>query len=75
MSMRRPGVYFRVLQEGSLLEGDEFKLVQRESVHLSVLELFSFEKLLEDPARLRQVLRPRSLAEAWRHHFNQGETK
>jgi len=73
MSMGRPGVYFRVLQEGTLLEGDELKFVQRESIHLSVLELFSFERLLEDPARIRQVLQLRSLPETWRHHFNLGE--
>jgi len=69
MSRRRPGAYFRVLREGSLLEGDEFKLVQRESIHVPVLELFSLQTLLEDPARIQQVLQLRSLPEGWRLHL------
>ncbi len=73
MTMRRPGVYLRVLREGTLREGDEFKLVDREAIHLSVLELFSFEKLLKDPPRIKELLALRSLPEEWRHHLQQGD--
>ncbi len=73
IAIRRPGVYLRVLGEGTLLEGDELELVQREAIHLSVLELFSFEKLMEDRARLREVLQLPSLPDSWRHHFTRGD--
>ncbi|MBC7712060.1 MAG: MOSC domain-containing protein, partial [Rhizobacter sp.] len=57
MEFDRPGVYFRVLKEGIIDVGDELKLVSREKVLLSVLELFhiqDFEEVNKD--RIREIL-------------------
>ena len=39
---RRPGIYFRVLNPGSVRAGDAATLVENDGVHVGVLELFDF---------------------------------
>lgn len=39
---RRPGIYFRVLNPGSVRAGDSVTLVETDGVHVGVLELFDF---------------------------------
>lgn len=70
MEFDRPGVYFRVLKEGIIDVGDELKLVSREKVLLSVLELFhiqDFEEVNKD--RIREILQVESLTEQWKADF------
>jgi MOSC domain-containing protein YiiM len=67
MEINRPGVYFRVLQEGHLTVGDRLKLVDREEVYVSVQELFS---MLHNPdidrGRIKETLKIKSLCPDWR---------
>lgn len=60
MKSKRPGVYFRVLREGMIDLGHEMKLVGREKVLLSVLELFTMNAKV-DRTRLKEFLTIKSL--------------
>lgn len=67
MEFNRPGVYFRVLKEGLIDVGDEFKLVSQEKVQVSILELFELQTDQNpNPQRLREILQVPSLSENWK---------
>lgn len=67
MEINRPGVYFRVIQEGMLAVGDEFKLKDRENFQFSIQELFSLLDQDEvDEERIRRVMGLKSLNSEWR---------
>jgi MOSC domain-containing protein YiiM len=67
MAINRPGVYFRVLQEGMIDVGDEFKLKDREKFQFSIQELFNLMDQDEiDVSRVKQVLGLKSLNPEWR---------
>ncbi len=70
MEFERPGVYFRVLKEGEINVGDELKLIKREEVLLSVLELFQIQSAEEvDKDRIREILQIDSLTDEWKADF------
>jgi MOSC domain-containing protein YiiM len=67
MEINRPGVYFRVLQEGILSVGDEFKLTSQEKTKISIQELFDMLGQDEvDIGRIKQILGLKSLNPEWR---------
>lgn len=65
MQSRRPGVYFRVLQEGSIQAGDELRLTHQEKVLISILELFEM-KADVSRERLQEMIQVVALPERWR---------
>lgn len=70
MRLKRPGVYFRVLQEGLVDVGDELQLVSTEPVRFSVLELFTLSDQDElSPDRIKDILSIDALAPEWRRQF------
>jgi MOSC domain-containing protein YiiM len=70
MESQRPGVYFRVLKEGAIRAGQELTLLSRESVLLSVAELFTLQHSQPiDLARVKSYLRIASLPDAYKAHF------
>jgi MOSC domain-containing protein YiiM len=68
MQSRRPGIYFRVLQEGRIQAGDELRLIAREKISISILELFEL-KADVSIERLREMIQVKSLPERWRNKF------
>lgn len=69
---RRPGVYFRVLQEGVVQAGDELKLAAQEADRISVRQLFSvFLEKTKDPILLRRLLGIEALPPLMRERFEE----
>jgi MOSC domain-containing protein YiiM len=65
MTYGRPGVYFRVLKEGIIESGQLLKRVNRESVLLSVYELFRMSKSGVEVAEARKYLKIASLPKSY----------
>jgi len=65
----RPGVYFRVLNEGQAQAGDAVTLVENAGHDVSVLELFRYRyRLSHDPDDLRRMLEA-PIAQRMRAHI------
>lgn len=65
--INRPGVYYRVLEEGTIQTGDEFKLIHRENVLVSIQELYELKKPATDAQdRIRTILTVKTLSSNWR---------
>ncbi len=74
MESKRPGIYFRVLKEGLINVEQEFKLINREKIQLSVSQLFGFtqgEKI--DPKMVKEYLKIKTLPEEWREQLKSVE--
>jgi MOSC domain-containing protein YiiM len=67
MSYQRPGVYFRVIEEGLVNREDRFDLIAQDNVLVSVLELFAMVGAASfDLPRLRDILKLKTLNDHWR---------
>lgn len=70
LNFERPGIYFRVLQEGLIHRGDELRLLARESSLVSVWEVFHAYLHAPAPAELiARALKVNAMSEAWRERF------
>ncbi len=70
MSFGRPGVYFRVLKEGMIKEGDVLELIEQDQIRFSVtefIELYLSDK--KDIQRVKEILTIPSLNHEWRAQF------
>jgi ferredoxin-NADP reductase/MOSC domain-containing protein YiiM len=66
----RPGLYFRVLQEGEVEAGDEIVRVEAGPERITVAELNALLYLPDHPkSRLQQALRIPALSAGWRSSF------
>lgn len=65
----RPGVYFRVLNEGEIAPGDPVTLVENPGTSVSMLELFRAWYDLQPPAALLQRIVEAPVAERARGRF------
>ncbi|HUO58500.1 MAG TPA: MOSC domain-containing protein [bacterium] len=66
----RPGIYFRVLQEGVIEAGQELQLVGQERVKLSIAELFQLSRdRVTEPEKVREYLDIKTLGSHWRDKF------
>lgn len=72
---KRPGVYFRVLQEGIVRPGDELRLSKKSSVAISNADLFECLRAAElkspKPAICDQILSYPGLLSHWRKRIEQ----
>ncbi len=70
MNFGRPGVYFRVLKEGMIKEGDTLELLEQDQIRFSITEFvdlyFSDKKDIE---RVKEILTIPSLNHEWRAQF------
>ena len=66
----RPGIYFKVLQEGEIGVTDEIQLISREKNKVTVKDIVRLyvddEKDIET---MRRAVRIKALPEGWRDHF------
>ena len=72
LASRRPGFYFRVLQEGDVGAGDDLELVERDPEPLTVEEtvnLYYFDR--ENLQRAQAALRVKALPPEWRDGFEE----
>jgi MOSC domain-containing protein YiiM len=68
----RPGIYFRVLVEGEIREGDELIQVTTDPERVSVWDFFDLKlRKYADPPLLERLLRIKDLNEDWREKFQQ----
>jgi MOSC domain-containing protein YiiM len=68
--INRTGVYFRVLKEGLLTEGDSFELLSKGSVSLSISDFYGIALTKKcEPNRLAEILKIKALPEPWREKF------
>jgi len=68
----RSGFYFSVEQEGSVAEGDDFELLERNQDGITISEmnrLYVWEKY--NPGLLRKAIHTAALPENWREHFSE----
>jgi MOSC domain-containing protein YiiM len=68
----RPGIYFKVLQEGKVGAGDEIELVSRDKNNVTVkdiVRLYVDDK--EDTVTMQRATKVKALAKGWRDHFRQ----
>ncbi len=75
MKIGRPGVYFRVLQEGVVESGEALELMDREQKLVSVLELFNFNSSAVDQELLARLASVKSLSESWKRKFERFKSK
>ena len=74
MSSGRPGIYFKVLREGEVCEGDDIKLISRDENNVSVrdiVRLYISNRDSEGIETMRRAIRIRDLPEGWRYHFQE----
>lgn len=67
----RPGVYFRVLQEGIIDVGQSLKLVSREKILLPIVDLVTLTQVAVSPTQAEQCIQIPSLPEQFRDYFFQ----
>jgi len=67
-SVGRPGVYYRVLEEGKIAAGDSFELIERDPVPVSIGELYLIKKPEDESGfeRVREILKVAALSESWK---------
>jgi MOSC domain-containing protein YiiM len=68
----RPGIYFAVVEEGTVGPGDAIELVHADENRVSVLAMLEL-MLADDPSPevVQRVLRVPALAGVWREAFEQ----
>jgi MOSC domain-containing protein YiiM len=68
----RPGIYFKVSQEGQVGSGDEIELVSRDKNNVTVqdiVRLYVDDK--QDTVTMQRATRVKALAKGWKDHFRQ----
>ncbi len=69
MTLARPGIYFRVLEEGAISTGGSLELIDREAIQVSILELFLHQESDQDHEFANRVKQVNALPEEWRTKF------
>ena len=68
----RPGIYFKVLQEGEVEAGDSIELVSRDENNITVKDIVRlYVRDNHDIESMQRVLRVKYLPPGWRYHFLQ----
>jgi MOSC domain-containing protein YiiM len=72
LKSRRPGIYFKVLREGEVGEGDEIKLFSRNRKNVTISDvarLYVEDK--NDVETMKRAISVESLPKGWKHHFQE----
>jgi MOSC domain-containing protein YiiM len=68
----RPGIYFKVLQEGELEAGDSIDLISKDENNITVKDIVRlYVKDTKDIESMQRAMRVRDLPIGWRYHFRQ----
>ena len=74
MASGRPGIYFKVLQEGGVETGDEIKIIKRDKNNVTVkdiVRLYIARDNIDNIETMKRVTKIRDLPEGWRYEFQQ----
>ena len=73
MSSRRPGIYFKVLQEGEVETGDKIKIIRRDKNNVTVKDIVRLyiRDNDEDIETMRRATKIEALPEGWKYEFEQ----
>jgi MOSC domain-containing protein YiiM len=72
LKSRRPGIYFKVLKEGEVGEGDEIKLSSKNKTSVTIndiVRLYVEDK--NDVETMKKAISIESLPDGWKHHFQE----
>jgi MOSC domain-containing protein YiiM len=68
----RPGIYFKVLQEGEVEAGDSIDLISKDENNITVKDIVRlYVKDTKDIESMQRAIRVRDLPIGWRYHFRQ----
>lgn len=73
MASGRPGIYFKVLQEGQVKAGDKINIIRKDENNVTVKDIV---RLYvgdddEDIETMRRATKIEALPEGWRYEFHQ----
>ena len=74
MASGRPGIYFKVLQEGGVETGDEIKIIRRDKNNVTVKDIVSLyiaKDNIDNIETMRRAIKIETLPEGWRYEFKQ----
>ena len=74
MASGRPGIYFKILQEGEVETGNKIKIIRRDKNNVTVkdiVSLYNARNHLDNIETMRRAIRIKDLPEGWRYEFQQ----
>ena len=73
MASGRPGIYFKVLQEGQIEAGDKIKIIRKDENNVTVKDIVRLYvgNNDEDIETMRRATRIEALPEGWKNEFKQ----
>ena len=68
----RPGIYFKVLQEGEVEAGNSIELISKDESNITVKDIVRlYVKDNKDIESMQRAIRVKALPIGWRYHFRQ----
>ena len=68
----RPGIYFKVLQEGEVEAGDSIELISKDENNITVKDIVRlYVKDIKDIESMQRAIKVKALPMGWRYHFLQ----
>lgn len=72
LASNRPGIYFKVLQEGEVEAGNSIELISKDENNITVKDIVRlYVKDNKDIESMQRALRVKALPIGWRYHFRQ----
>lgn len=72
LASNRPGIYFKVLQEGEVEAGNSIELISKDENNITVKDIVRlYVKDNKDIESMQRALRVKALPIGWRYHFSQ----
>jgi MOSC domain-containing protein YiiM len=73
MASGRPGIYFRVLEEGEVVAGDKIRIIRKDKNNVTVKDIVCLYITRDhiDIETMRRATKIRALPEGWRYEFKQ----
>jgi MOSC domain-containing protein YiiM len=69
----RPGIYFKVVEEGEVKTGDKIKVIKRDKNNINVKDIVRLYVIKSDTdiETMRRAIKVRALPEGWKYEFQQ----
>jgi MOSC domain-containing protein YiiM len=72
MAGGRPGIYFKVLEEGEVTKGDEINIIRRDKNNVTVRDIVRiYIRDHEDIKTMKRAVKIEALPEGWKYEFQQ----
>ncbi len=74
MASGRPGIYFKILQEGEVETGNKIKIIRRDKNNVTVKDivyLYIARNNIDNIETMRRAIKIKDLPEGWRYEFQQ----